>query len=102
MISESALVIEPLDDPRTEPVETEPARWCYPTPDTPFRLWRWEVDGTIGHTSTGRELLLCTDGGTSAMGSGDVAYLEPGEHVTVSGTATLFRVEEVHARDGEG
>jgi mannose-6-phosphate isomerase len=88
------LSIEPLDDPRTVPLETEPGVWCYDTPDTPFRLWRWEIDGERTHTASGREMLLCTAGSTSVLESGQVAYLAPGERATLTGNATVFRVEE--------
>jgi mannose-6-phosphate isomerase len=90
----SVMAIEPLDEPRTLPVEIEPGRWCYDTPDTPFRLWRWEIDGHVAHRATGRELLLCTAGSTATLSAGEVAYVAPGEHITLDGTATVFRVEE--------
>ena len=88
------LSVEPLDEPRTLPVEIETGRWCYDTPNTPFRLWRWELDGRVDHQATGRELLLCTAGNTATLAVGEVAYVAPGEHVTLEGTATVFRVEE--------
>ncbi|MCU1360644.1 MAG: manA, partial [Ilumatobacteraceae bacterium] len=97
----NVLKIEPLDDPVTVPTELEPDRWCYDTPDTPFRLWRWDLDGTITHTSTGREMLLCTDGSTSDLGAGEVAYLSPDETVTLDGAATIWRVEECKLASSE-
>ena len=41
----AVLEIEPLPDPAWQPIEVDPGRWCYDTPDTPFRLWRWSIDG---------------------------------------------------------
>lgn len=90
----SVVRIEPLDDPRTAVTEVAPGRSCFDTPDTPFRLWRWEIDGSVVHRATGRELLLCTRGATSVIGAGQVAYLAPHERLTLSGSATVFRVEE--------
>jgi mannose-6-phosphate isomerase len=90
----AVLKIEPLAEPRTIPVEIEPGRWCYDTPDTPFRLWRWELDGTIDHRATGREMLLCTAGSTTTLRPGEVAYLAPYEQIHLDGTGTVFRVEE--------
>jgi mannose-6-phosphate isomerase len=91
----SVVRIEPLAEPRTRAVEAEPGRWCYPTDETPFRLWRWEVDGGLEHTASGRELVLCTTGELSGLVPGQVAYLSPGEQLDLQGTGTLFRVEEV-------
>lgn len=88
------LNIEPLANPLTLATELEPGRWCYDTPDTPFRLWRWDLTGTTTHTAGGRELLLCTEGSTAQIGAGEVAFLTRHEKVTLDGTATIFRVEE--------
>ena len=41
----AVLRIEPLPEPDGSPIEVDPGRWCYDTPDTPFRLWRWDIDG---------------------------------------------------------
>ena len=88
------LVIEPLAEPRTPATPHGDGAWSYDTPDTPFRLWRYETDGRFVHTATGRELLLCTDGSTDHLGRGSAAYLSPGERVELRGRATVFRVEE--------
>lgn len=90
----SVLSIEPLDEPRTLPVEIDPGRWCYDTTDTPFRLWRWEIDGELTHRATGHELLLCTNGSTTTLEPGHVAYVAPDEQIALRGVATVFRVEE--------
>ena len=37
------LDFEPLNDPVVRPVEVEPGRWRYDTPDTPFVLWRFDL-----------------------------------------------------------
>ena len=86
---------EPVADPRTIPVETEAGRWRYDTPATPFRLWRWELDGPTTHTATGRELMLCTDGAAGALVRGQTAVLTAGEQMLLDGPATVFRVEEL-------
>lgn len=94
----SVLDIRPISDPRIVPVEDEPGRFRYDTPDTPFRLWRFEVAGTFEHTATGRELVICADGATDAIARGGCVVLEPGEELRLSGIATLFRVEETPGR----
>lgn len=90
----AVLDIEVLDNPRTAPVEAGPGAWRYDTPHTPFRLWRYEVDGDLQHTATGRELLLCTGGSTDAISCGEVVYLAADERIILRGNATVFRVEE--------
>ncbi|MEQ1701946.1 MAG: mannose-6-phosphate isomerase, class I, partial [Ilumatobacteraceae bacterium] len=52
----SVLQYEPLADPVVRPIEVEPGRWRYPTPNQPFELWRFEVVGSMPHTARGREL----------------------------------------------
>ncbi len=91
------LDIRPIADPRVHPVEDGPGRWRYDTPDTPFRLWRFEVAGSLEHTATGRELLVCADGATDVLPRGASAVLLPGESVRLTGIATVFRVEEIGA-----
>jgi len=91
----SVLTIEPLDEPLTFPREVAPDQWCYDTPGTPFRLWRFEVAGPFTHTATGRELVLCVDGATDTLERGETVVLLPGEELRLHGIATLFRVEEV-------
>lgn len=90
----AVLDIRPITDPRVVPVEHGAGCWSYDTPDTPFRLWRFEVAGSFTHTATGRELVICADGATDLIGRGGCVVLEPGEDLTLSGLATLFRVEE--------
>ena len=87
--------ITPLADPRTPATPRADGASSYDTPDTPFRLWRYQFDGRFVHTASGRELLLCTDGSTDRLDRGAAAYLSPGEHVELRGRATVFRVEEV-------
>jgi mannose-6-phosphate isomerase len=86
--------ITPLADPRTPATPQGAGAWSYDTPSTPFRLWRYEIEGSFAHTATGRELLLCIDGTTDHLDRGATAYLSPGERVDLRGRATLFRVEE--------
>jgi mannose-6-phosphate isomerase len=89
------LDFEPLNDPVVRPVEVEPGRWRYATPQTPFVLWRFEIDhGThLAHQAVGRELLLWVDGGSR----GECEYVTAGEIVDIEGPATVFRVEEARA-----
>jgi mannose-6-phosphate isomerase len=90
----SVLDITVLDDPRTVPSEVAPGSWRFDTPDTPFRLWRHDVDGELHHTAVGRELMLCTSGTTDLLERGQTVYLAQHERITLRGTATIFSVEE--------
>lgn len=89
--------VEPVDDPRLTPTEMSPGRWCYDVPGAPFRLWRWDLDGTLAHTATGRELVVCIDGDAGPIDQGETLLLLPGDDVRLEGTATVFRVEEMSA-----
>ena len=91
----AVLDIRSIDDPRVVPTEELPGSWCYDTPDTPFRLWRCEVAGPFRHTATGRELVICADGGTDGLERGQTVLLMPGDDLELAGIATLFRVEEM-------
>jgi mannose-6-phosphate isomerase len=91
------LDITPVDDPRVTPIEDEEGIWVYPTPGTPFRLWRWDISDLLLHEATGRELLLCTTGSTDVLAAGETLVLSPGETVELTGRATVFRVEELDA-----
>lgn len=92
----------PLARPIVLPSQPLPGQWRYDVPSgdesgrdrPPFRLWRLEVDVPIEHTSTGREILLCTGGDVGALAAGQAAYLAPGETIRLEGGGTLFRVEE--------
>jgi mannose-6-phosphate isomerase len=83
---------EPLPDPVVRAEERSPGRWCYPTPDAPFELWRLQVDGTMQHVAEGPELLMCTSGDAGMLHQGDTAYLAVGDPITLNGTATVLRV----------
>lgn len=85
---------EPLVDPVVRPIEQQPDRWRYPTPDAPFELWRFDVHARMAHTAEGRELVLCTDGDVGPLHHGEAAYLAPGESVVLEGPSTVFRVAE--------
>ena len=86
------LDFEPLENPVVEPIEVEPGRWRYDTPQTPFVLWRFELgDGAERrHHATGRELLLWVHG----RDRGECVFLAPGETVELCGPSTVFAVEE--------
>jgi mannose-6-phosphate isomerase len=85
------LDFQPLEQPRVQPVEVQPGRWRYDTPDAPFTLWRFELGGrSVEHRAEGRELLLWVSGDQR----GECDYLDPDETVTLEGPGTVFRVEE--------
>jgi len=89
---------EPLADPVVRPVQVDECRYRYPTPDAPFELWRFDVDGPLPHTAIGRELLVCTDGDASPLSKGEAAYLAPGESVEFDGFCTVYCVAETATR----
>ncbi len=88
------LRFEELADPVVRAVEVEPNRWCYPTPDAPFELWRLEVADRLTHTSQGNELLLCTSGSSGPLHRGETGFLTVGETVVLEGPSTVFRVRQ--------
>jgi mannose-6-phosphate isomerase len=90
----SVLRYEALPDPVVRPIEAQPGRWRYPTPDAPFELWRFEIDEIMPHTAEGRELLLCTDGDCGLLARGHAGYLAEGETVVLDGPSTVFRVAQ--------
>lgn len=96
----AVLSFEPLADPVVRPIEVMPGRWQYVTPSTPFDLWRFEIAGSMPHTATGRELLLCTDGSVGPLHHGEAAYLAPGDSVVLEGPSTVFRVAEPASESG--
>ena len=90
----TVLSFEPLADPVVRPVQVDEFRYRYPTPGARFELWRFEVDGPLTHTATGRELAVCTDGDASPLSRGESAYLAPGESVEFDGFCTVYLVAE--------
>jgi mannose-6-phosphate isomerase len=86
----AVLDYEPLAEPVVTPVEVDPGRFVYSTPHTPFRLWRFEIQASLHHCATGRELLLWTHGSRC----GECEFLAAGETAVIHGPATVFRVEE--------
>ena len=88
----AVLDFEPLDQPVVRAVETEPGRWRYNTPRTPFLVSRFELgdDGRRLHTSAGRELLLWVSGDRH----GECAYVTDGDTVELLGPSTVFLVQE--------
>ncbi len=86
------LDFEPLSDPVVRPVQVEPGRWRYDTPDTPFILWRFEIGAgrSTTHRAGGRELLLWVEG----PNRGQCRFLSADETIDIDGPATVFRVEE--------
>lgn len=90
----AVLRYEELSNPVVRAIEVEPTRWCYPTPNTPFELWRFEVTDRMTHTSQSHELLLCTSGAVGPLRHGDAAYLAAGETVVFEGPSTVFCVRQ--------
>ena len=90
----AVLRYDELADPVVRAAQVEPDRWRYPTPGQPFELWRYDVATRLTHTSSGDELLLCTDGASGPLRQGKTAYLAPGESLTLEGPSTVFRVAQ--------
>jgi mannose-6-phosphate isomerase len=88
------LRFEPLVEPVVRPHEATPGCWAYPIPVTPFTVRRLEVDDTVTHTATGREVLLCTTGDDAPLRHGQAGYLAPGTSVELHGPATVWVVGE--------
>ena len=90
----SVLRVEALPNPVVRPIEDRPGRWRYPTPGAPFELWRFDVAGSMPHTATGREIILCTYGDAGPLHHGEAAYLAPGDTIVLEGPSTVFRVAQ--------
>ncbi|MBJ7426595.1 MAG: mannose-6-phosphate isomerase, class I [Ilumatobacteraceae bacterium] len=94
----ATVIARPLPDPvlRPTPVRrTDTGHlWCYETPHAPFQLSIHQINGTETLRSQTRELILCGVGRTDRLHRGEVCYLGPDEEITLTGKATLFRVDE--------
>lgn len=94
----ATVVPKPLPNPVVHAVpvaRTAAGRlWKYETVGAPFVLWVHQIDGTETLVAPTRELTLCGIGDTDRLRRGEVAYLAPGDELTVTGKATLFRVTE--------
>jgi mannose-6-phosphate isomerase len=88
------LRFEALPNPVVRPVQDLPGHWRYPTPGAPFELWRFDIAGSMPHTATGREIILCTYGDVGPLHHGEAAYLAPGDTVVLEGPGTVFRVAQ--------
>ena len=88
----AVLDFEPLEQPVVRPLEVEPGRWRYDTPQTPFLVTRFELadEARRAHTATGRELLLWVSGPRR----GACVYAADGETIELRGPATVFLVQE--------
>jgi len=82
----------PLVDPLVSPVVLDDGGVSYPVPVDDFRITRYDIAGEQSWTADGPELVLCTDGATSAVRKGQCAVALDGERVELTGTATVFRV----------
>ena len=86
----------PLRTPRAAIERVHDGLWRYDTAGAPFTVYAQHVSGpTVLHAHT-RELVICGVGTTDVLHTGDVAYLDPGEELTLTGTATVFRAAEAH------
>lgn len=84
----------PLETPRAPMAKVQTGLWRYVTPNAPFVVYAEHIAGpTTIHAHT-RELVLCAVGSTDLLHTGEVAYLAPGEELTLDGTATVFRSAE--------
>jgi mannose-6-phosphate isomerase len=90
----TVLDTSPLVDPVLRPTAVAPGVSRYDTPEAPFRLWRYELNGPLDVRTTTRELWLCTAGTAGELRPGTAVFLDVGDRLQVTGTATLFRVEE--------
>ena len=84
----------PLPDPICRPERISDTTVRFPTPGAPFVLYGHHASGSLDIEATTRELVLCAAGSTRELRSGQVAYLEPGDRLSLHGTATIFRVTE--------
>lgn len=84
----------PLADPVVRPGRVTEGLWRYDTPGTPFTIYAQHVRSETVVHARGRELVLCALGTTDELARGAVAFLGPGEELTLHGTATVFRVSD--------
>jgi mannose-6-phosphate isomerase len=85
----AVLDARPLPDPVVRAAPDGPG-WRYPTPGSPFTVWRYDQPGTAA--ATGPELWLCVRGETGGLHQGQCAYLDAGDVFDVSSSAEVFRV----------
>ena len=85
----------PLPDPICRPERISDTTVRFPTPGAPFVLYGHHATGSIDIEATTRELVLCASGSTRELRCGQVAYLAPGDRLSLHGTATIFRVTEL-------
>jgi mannose-6-phosphate isomerase len=84
----------PMVDPVVQPVAVASGVFRYDTPEAPFRLWRYELDGHLDVRTTSREIWLCTAGTAGELRPGTAVFLDTGDRLDVTGRGVLFRVEE--------
>lgn len=88
----SIVRLEPTERPVVHPIADPSGGWRYPTPGAPFRVTRIDLDGTVHLQGRGVELLVCTAGDASPLQAGRAVVVTEGEAVTLSGTATVYRI----------
>lgn len=81
----------PLIDPLVHPRTDDDGGLAYPVPVDDFRITRYDVDGTARWVADGPELVFCAAGRTDGIRRGECAAVLDGEHVVLTGTATVFR-----------
>lgn len=81
----------PLVEPCGAPDKLASGVWRYRTPGAPFVVDAQHVMGATELRATNHELVLCARGQTDVLLPGQVVHLAPGDTLTLSGTATLFR-----------
>lgn len=84
----------PLPDPICRPERLSETTVRFPTPGAPFVLYGHHTTHTLDIEASTREMVLCAAGGTRELRPGQVAYLAPGDRLSLHGTATIFRVTE--------
>ncbi|MCU1388605.1 MAG: mannose-6-phosphate isomerase [Ilumatobacteraceae bacterium] len=82
----------PLIDPLVHPVVALDGGVEYPVPVDDFRITRYDIDGSVGWIADGPELIFCLDGTVGDLSRGQCAAALDGEHVHLTGTATVLRV----------
>lgn len=84
----------PLASPIVRPRKVRDGLWRYDTPGAPFTVYAEHVAGEATVHARGREIVVCGLGETDVLRAGEAAYLAPGEELTLTGTATLFRTTD--------
>ncbi|MCU1399359.1 MAG: manA [Acidimicrobiales bacterium] len=82
----------PLVDPLVHPQVGPDGGIEYPVPVDDFRIARYDIDGSAAWIADGPELIFCLDGAVGDLSRGQCTAAVDGEHIELTGTATVFRV----------